>query len=121
MLIKSVIQAFPAYLMSVCIPNGVILELEKLIRSFWWSQSLVDRKVHWVNWSVMTVAKKGGGFGFRELVLFNKALLGKFVCWLAHNPTSLMAKFLAIIAITFRYKYKRIIPSLVHIENGNES
>ena len=35
------------------------------------------RKIHWVKWGVMCDPKCEGGMGFKELSLFNEALLAK--------------------------------------------
>jgi len=46
-LIKSVIQAIPTYMMNCFkLPRGLINELEVLIRKFWWGYSGDSRKVH---------------------------------------------------------------------------
>ena len=36
-----------------------------------------QRKIHWVKWGVMCDPKCEGGMGFKELSLFNEALLAK--------------------------------------------
>jgi hypothetical protein len=45
-----------------------------------------------MNWERMGVAKNKGGLGFRDLTLFNKALLAKKIWRLLQNPDSLIAK-----------------------------
>ena len=50
-LIKSVIQAIPTCTMSCFkLPKGLIMELETLIRKFWWGYDGSNKKVHWVKW-----------------------------------------------------------------------
>jgi hypothetical protein len=46
----------------------------------------------------MSFAKSSGGLGFRDLVLFNQALLAKQGWTLIQNPFSLVANI-------FKYKY----------------
>ncbi|XP_021724731.1 uncharacterized protein LOC110692047 [Chenopodium quinoa] len=76
-LIKSVIQAIPTYLMGVYkLPNSVIEEIRGLTARFWWGNSDSRRRVHWLNWEVMCKPKCLGGMGFRDMGVFNKALLG---------------------------------------------
>ena len=36
-----------------------------------------ERKVHWVKWDTLCVPKLDGGLGFRNLHIFNIALLAK--------------------------------------------
>ena len=46
-LVKAIIQAIPTYTMSCFkLPKGLIIELEVLIRKFWWGYSDDSRKVH---------------------------------------------------------------------------
>ena len=46
-------------------------------------------KIHWVKWGDMCDPKVEGMMGFKELSLFNEALLGKQVWRLLHNKNSL--------------------------------
>ena len=77
-LIKAVVQAIPTFTMSCFkLPMGLCDEIEKLIRKFWWGQRGDQRKIHWVKWEDMCEPKSEGGMGFKELALFNDALLAK--------------------------------------------
>ena len=55
---------------------------------------LTIKKIHWLRWSELTQAKVKGGMGFRDIKLFNLALLGKQSWRLMENPDSLFARFL---------------------------
>lgn len=92
-LIKSVAQAIPNYIMSCYkIPEGCCQDIESLIAKFWWGTTESSRKMHWLSWERMGRAKEKGGMGFRGFSEFNKALLGK-QCWrLMTDESSLMAK-----------------------------
>jgi hypothetical protein len=77
-LVKSVAQAVANYAMSVFKFSASLCdELSQIIRNFWWGDELDRKKVHWMGWDRMTRPKSHGGIGFRDLRLFNQALLAK--------------------------------------------
>ena len=69
--------------------KGLVRELESLIRKFWWGYSGDSRKVHWVCWEKFCEVKEVGGMGFKEIEMFNDALLAKQVWRMINNPGSL--------------------------------
>lgn len=94
-LIKSVAQAIPTYTMSVFkLQDGVIHELEQMIRRYWWGAKNGKRKTHWVAWEKMLKTKDRGGMGFQDLKLFNQALLARQAWRLVEFPKSLCARVL---------------------------
>ncbi|KAL5830936.1 hypothetical protein ACOSQ4_016290 [Xanthoceras sorbifolium] len=50
--------------------------------------------MHWASWDKLCCHKKDRGLGFRNLFLFNKALLAKQAWHLIVNPDSLVAQVL---------------------------
>lgn len=94
-LIKSVAQAIPVYSMACFrLPRGLCESVTSLIRQFWWGSKQGKRKPCWVAWDVMTRPKHIGGFGFRDLEIFNLALLARQTWGMLQNPTSLSALIL---------------------------
>ena len=51
-------------------------DLMGMIRNFWWRQK-EERKITWLSWEKMCKPKCNGGMRFKDLKLFNKALLAK--------------------------------------------
>ncbi|KAL5570726.1 hypothetical protein UlMin_020323 [Ulmus minor] len=94
-LTKSVIQAIPAYSMNMFkLPSTLVSELHRLCAQFWWGGDSGKRRMHWCAWEKMCSHKLDGGMGFRDLRLFNKAILAK-QAWRIHSkPTSLTARVL---------------------------
>jgi hypothetical protein len=77
-MIKDVARAIPTYMMSVFkLPANLCDELTQLVRYFWWDEEAGNRKVHWITWDKLLWPKDRGGIGFRDLRLFNQALLAR--------------------------------------------
>ena len=94
-LIKAVIQAIPTYAMSCFkLPPGLCSEISSMVMKFWWGQRGMERKVHWLSKQQLSRAKDRGGMGFRDLNLFNKALLARQGWRLVQYPNSLVSRVL---------------------------
>ncbi|KAK3194205.1 hypothetical protein Dsin_025515 [Dipteronia sinensis] len=92
-LIKAVLQAIPAYAMSLFrLPKGLIADIQMLCCKFWWGSTDAIKKIHWGSWDRLCVRKEDGGINFRNFHVFNQALLAKQGWRLEQNPHSLAAK-----------------------------
>jgi len=79
-LIKSTLSNLPTYYMSLFpIPGSVAARIEKLHRDFLWGGLGEEVKFHLVNWAKVCTPISEGGLGIRNLVMFNRALLGKWL------------------------------------------
>jgi hypothetical protein len=61
-----------------------------LMQRFWWGHKENTAKIHWMSWEKMGISENQGGLGFRDLVMFNKALLAKQFWRILQNPDSLV-------------------------------
>ncbi|GKV36373.1 hypothetical protein SLEP1_g44514 [Rubroshorea leprosula] len=79
-LLKSVLSSLPLYYLSLFkIPTCVLKIIEKIQRDFLWGMSGEgERKICWVRWDWVCLAKEKGGLGVRDLRKCNLALLGKW-------------------------------------------
>ncbi|CAA7022569.1 unnamed protein product [Microthlaspi erraticum] len=94
-MIKSVAQALPTYVMSCfLLPQETIKKLQGAISKFWWSSKQNNRGLHWIAWEKICVPMEEGGLGFRDLKNFNLALLAKQLWRIFHYPSSFLARIL---------------------------
>ncbi|KAL9678842.1 hypothetical protein QQ045_016693 [Rhodiola kirilowii] len=94
-LIKAVIQAMPTYAMSCFkIPDTLIKRIVSMITNYWWSNNKEGRGIHWCKYRNLCKDKMEGGVGFKELSIFNDALLAKQVWRLMEKPDNLVSKLL---------------------------
>jgi hypothetical protein len=91
-MIKAVAQAIPTYTMGVFkLPATLWEELMQLTRYFWWGEDVEHRNVHWIASDKLLLSKSMGGMGFRDLKLFNQALLARQAWCLIQFPNNLCA------------------------------
>lgn len=94
-LIKSIATALPTYAMSCfMLPKRLLSQITGQIRRFWWSTLKDKQKIPWVAWRKMTTLKQYRGMGFRDLNLFNIALLAKQGWRILKEPQLLLSQVL---------------------------
>jgi len=94
-LLKSVAQAVPTYSMSCfLLSKTTCKKMRSAIANYWWGSSADSSRIHWMSWERLTQHKSFGGMGFRDLHLFNKAMLGKQGWRLITRQDSICARIL---------------------------
>ncbi|KAL5566126.1 hypothetical protein UlMin_029290 [Ulmus minor] len=62
---KAIIQAIPAYTMSLFkLALTLIQELHRLCAQFWWGGDTEKGRMHWCTWEKLCSHKSDGGMGF---------------------------------------------------------
>ncbi|XP_020249957.1 uncharacterized protein LOC109827371 [Asparagus officinalis] len=74
------------------LPHSLSLcrEIEFIIMRFWWGSTSGERKIRWVRWQKVYQTKLKGGLGFRDLQMFNQALVTKQAWRIIQDPSSLV-------------------------------
>ena len=94
-MIKAIAQAIPTYSMTCFkLTKKVYKGFSSKMARYWWSSSVDCRSLHWIDWDSLTKPKIAGGMGFRNLEMFNLALLGKHGWMLITKPEYLCARVL---------------------------
>lgn len=93
-LLKFISLAMPIFSMNIFrIPKEIFKEINGILAKFWWGSG--DKKgLHWFSWERLSMPKREGGLGFRDLEIFNQALLSKQVWRIMQHPNCLMARII---------------------------
>lgn len=96
---KVVLQSFPSYTFSVFLKPRVITDAMIVkMRRFWWESKRREHAWAMLKWDMVCFPKGMGDLGFKDLCLFNLALLGHQVWRLINNRDTLCYK-------VFSFKY----------------
>nr|AAP53315.2 retrotransposon protein, putative, unclassified [Oryza sativa Japonica Group] len=94
-LIKAVAQVIPTFAMGCFeLTKDLCDQISKMIAKYWWSNQEKDNKMHWLSWNKLTLPKNMGGLGFRDIYIFNLAMLAKQGWRLIQDPDSLCSRVL---------------------------
>uniref|UniRef100_A0A8I7B954 Reverse transcriptase domain-containing protein n=1 Tax=Hordeum vulgare subsp. vulgare TaxID=112509 RepID=A0A8I7B954_HORVV len=94
-LIKACAQAIPTFAMSVFdITKGLCEQISPMVGRYFWAHQDKENKIHWLSWERLTMSKKEGGLGYKDLHTFNLAMLAKKGWRMLNCSDSLCARVL---------------------------
>ena len=77
-LINAVTTAIPTHVWQCCmLPSHISKEMDKLNRNFLWGNIMGQKKIHLLNWDIISQPKNVGGLGIKKSKCRNVALLAK--------------------------------------------
>lgn len=77
-LLKAVALALPTYTMACFqLPKTLCEKITALMADLWWTNQKEKKGIHWKAWEHMSMPKRHGDIGFKDLEAFNLALFGK--------------------------------------------
>lgn len=76
------------------LPMSLCKRIQSALTRFWWDGNDNKRNMCWTSWSKLSKPKKLGGLGFRDIHLFNKALLAKQSWRVLTKPDCLLSRVL---------------------------
>jgi hypothetical protein len=65
-----------------------------MLQKFWWGSKEGKRKTAWFSWETMCTPKYAGGICYRDIELFNLAMLARQAWQILQNQNSLSARIL---------------------------
>ena len=75
-LVQASSSAIPNYVIqNALLPNNSLDGIDRVNRNFLWGSNDHVKKMHWVNWDVVTKPKDAGGLGLQSAKGRNTALL----------------------------------------------
>ncbi|XP_074283463.1 uncharacterized protein LOC141608011 [Silene latifolia] len=89
-LVKSVLTYLHSYWASMFVlPKGIIKAIEATCRNFLWDNGTEYKRVPLVSWDRICSPKEEGGLGLRDLGVWNKAMVGRLVAWVAEKKDTI--------------------------------
>ena len=108
-LIKSVAMAMPNHAMSCFkLPVAIYKEMERVITQLCWMIQSKTRGRHLVACDKITVRKKLGGLGFRDLMGFHMAMLAKISWKVLRKPESMLGMVLLNKYFPTHHSWRRV-------------
>ncbi|WZZ84871.1 hypothetical protein YC2023_113450 [Brassica napus] len=94
-MLQSVLSPVPTFAMTCFqLPVGLCNQLQSVLTRFWWDAKEGESKICWIAWDTLMLPKHLGGLGFRDIRLFNQALIAKIAWRLILKPECLLSRIL---------------------------
>ncbi|XP_074277916.1 uncharacterized protein LOC141601525 [Silene latifolia] len=93
-LVNAVLANLHSYWATIfLIPSCIMNKINAICKNFLWSGKSDYSKVPNIGWDTCCYPKEEGGLGIKDIKKWNKALLGKYVWWLANKKDHLWVRW----------------------------
>lgn len=94
-MLQSVLSPIPNFAMTCfLLPKSLCKRIQTVLTRFWWDPKAGENKICWVSWDTLTKPKSMGGLGFRDIEVFNQALLAKIAWRILTVPDCLFSRII---------------------------
>lgn len=96
-LATSTLNAIPSHAMQyTLLPAKILKQINRIQRNFIWGTTNEYKKIHYVNWNMVTKSKENGGFDIKDANTKKFLALSNLAWRIITNPTVLWCKVIIL-------------------------
>lgn len=87
------------------LPKSVLSEIYKVLKFFLWSGQVYSQRSELVVWEKLCCDKKEGGLGFKDIVMWNIAFMGRYVWGIVTKKDNVWIRWVDVVYIYDNQRY----------------